>query len=95
MFAIIQHWMYLVPRSASTVMRALVMYGDMFPSIDRADVSYNVLNIPHYFPVHSEAEVCVDLDKCKQALLQLLAVAMDRHLPLNYITEVQCTVYYY
>lgn len=90
MFALIQDWMYLIPRSASTVMRALVTYGDMLPLFDRVDVSYNVLNIPHYFPVHSESEVCVGLDKCKHGLLQLIAVAKDNNLPLNYITEVQC-----
>ncbi|KAL5509798.1 hypothetical protein EMCRGX_G005228 [Ephydatia muelleri] len=89
MFALIQDWMYLIPRSASTVMRALVTYGDMLPLFDRVDVSYNVLNIPHYFPVHSESEVCVGLDKCKHGLLQLIAVAKDNNLPLNYITEVR------
>ena len=69
-------------------MRALVTYGDMLPSFDRADESYSILNIPYYFPAHSESEICVPLSSCKKAMLQLSSVLKDENVPLNYITEV-------
>ena len=95
LFAIIQHWMYLIPRSAPVVMKALVANGDYFPLVNRVDVSYNVLNIPHYFPAHSESEVCVQLDKCAIAISELLRLIKDESVPLNYITEVQFACYYF
>ena len=54
--------------------------------------SYRVFNIPHYFPVHNEAEVVVGIKDCGAAIRELKQVIDDFHIPLNYITEVSCDV---
>lgn len=54
--------------------------------------SYRVFNIPHYFPVHNEAEVVVGIKDCGAAIRELKQVVDDFHIPLNYITEVSCDV---
>lgn len=53
-------------------------------------ISYRVFNIPHYFPVHNEAEVVVDINDCVTAIKMLKQVVDDFHIPLNYLTEVSC-----
>ena len=61
---------------------------DALPPYDRIDKSYRVFNIPHYFPVHNEAEVVVDVKDCAAAIRELKRFVTDKDIPLNYITEV-------
>lgn len=56
-------------------------------------IYHRVFNIPHYFPVHNEAEVIVDISNCKAAIRELQKVVDDYHIPLNYLTEVSTCFY--
>jgi len=53
---------------------------------------YRVFNIPHYFPVHNEAEVVVGINDCVAAIRVLKQVVDNFHIPLNYLTEVSCDI---
>ena len=63
---------------------------DTIPSYDRVDKSYRVFNIPHYFAVHNEGELVVDIKDCASAIRELKRFVFEKDIPLNYITEVIC-----
>ena len=61
---------------------------DALPPYDRVDKSYRVFNIPHYFAVHNEGEVVVDVKDCAATIRELKRFVFEENIPLNYITEV-------
>ena len=61
---------------------------DTLPLYDRVDKSYRVFNIPHYFAVHNEGEVVVDIKDCAATIKELKRFVFEENIPLNYITEV-------
>ena len=63
---------------------------DALPPYDRVDKSYRVFNIPHYFAVHNEGELVVDIKDCPTAIRELKRFVFEKNIPLNYITEVIC-----
>ena len=71
------------------------VFPDALPPYDRIDKSYRVFNIPHYFPVHNEGEVVVDLKDCVAAIRELKRFVIEEDIPLNYITEVVTIAWLY
>ena len=61
---------------------------DTLPPYDRIDKSYRVFNIPHYFPVHHESELILDIKDCAAAIREQRKFVFEKGIPLNYITEV-------
>ena len=66
---------------------------DPFPPYNRVDKSYRVLNIPHYFPVHNEGEVVVDMKDCATAIREQKKFVSEEGIPLNFVTEVIVDTY--
>ena len=69
-------------------MRTLFVYGDVFRAHNYVDNSAKVFNIPHYFPIHNEAEIAVAVDDCPAAIRELMRVVEELMIPANYVTEV-------
>ena len=61
---------------------------DALPPYNRVDKSYRVFNIPHFFPVHNEGELVVDVKDCADAIREQKRFVFEAGIPLNYITEV-------
>lgn len=61
---------------------------DALPPYNRVDKSYHVFNIPHFFPVHNEGELIVDMKDCADAIREQKRFVFEAGIPLNYVTEV-------
>ncbi len=82
-----------LPESTHAIFELMFTYFLPTPPHDRVDKSHRVFNIPHYFPVHYEGEMVVDIQDCAATTLEIYRLVHEEKLPLNYVVEVCQYVY--
>ena len=70
------------------MIKLIFAVGNFLPPQNYVDASFKVFNIPHYFPVHNEAEIIVSVEDCADAIRELEDVVREYSIPVNYLTEV-------
>ena len=66
----------------------LTLPSSVFAPHDRVAPSNEVLEVPHYLPVHWEAELALPLKGCAAAVSGLRAVVVEHGIPVNMPIEV-------
>ena len=77
-----------VPGATYPAMKFIFEALQLFSPQNRVDVSDEILVVPNYFPVHSQAEIAVGIDDCTAAMREVDRIVNELAIPVNYIIEV-------
>lgn len=82
-----------VPASTCPAIKFTYKALQLFSPQNRVDVSDEILLVPNYIPVHSQAEIAVGIDDCTAAMRELDRIVSELAIPVNYIIEVFLIVF--
>ena len=77
-----------VPGATYAAMKFIFKALQLFSPQNRVDISDEILVVPNYFPVHSQAEIAVGIDDCTAAMREVDRIVNELVIPVNYIIEV-------
>ena len=73
-------------------MQILFQITEIFPPHNYVQVSYEILNVPHYIPNDSEAEIAVPVEDCAESIREVKRVVDEFGIPLNFVQEVRYNI---